>query len=382
LTGSPRISTARARLYQTVRTAHLERAHELTPAAIIYRSRRYDFDVSLADGLQLVEAGPARAALTLATSRVIQLEINEPLMRSSVRGTALALAALRLRELLGGPHTTVVAYAIGNDDPTRGSTTRRARISIRLDLVLMRYLWRRVDRIAYGTTAARTTYREVLGAPPPSQAETLIQALPRVCECADGTQPRDPLRLVFLGAFVERKGFPLLLDAWPLLRSRVPGASLTLVGKGRLQPLAERAAATDDSIELVIDPSRAEIHRRLAGCRVLALPSQPTPSWREQVGLPIVEGLSHGCAIVATTETGLAHWLTDHGHGVLDTPTTPEALADALALALTSGPQPADITASLPAVDGRLAADEWMFAGMPGEQGTPVRRKAHRAQGR
>jgi glycosyltransferase involved in cell wall biosynthesis len=162
----------------------------------------------------------------------------------------------------------------------------------------------------------------------------------------------------------------------------LPGATLTLLGKGRLEPLAERAAALDDSIDLVIDPSRTEIHRRLAGSRALALPSQPTPSWREQVGLPIVEGLSHGCAIVATSETGLAGWLKDHGHGVLDTPTTPEALANALAWALTSGPQPVDIIASLPAVDGRLAADEWMFAGTPGEQLAPVRRKAHRAQSR
>lgn len=379
LTRSPRIKTQRARLYQTVRTAHLERAHELTPAAIIYGARRYDFDVSLMDGLELVEANPVRAALILATSQVTQLEINEPLMRSSARGTALALAGLRLRELLGGPRTTVVSYAIGNDDPTRNRSTPRERISARVDLALMRFLWRRVDRMAYGTQASRNTYRDVLGSPPPRQTEMLIEALPRACFCADGAEPRDSLRLVFLGAFVERKGFPLLLDAWPLVRAVVPGATLTLLGKGRLQPLAERAAGLDDSIDLVIDPSRAEIHRRLAGSRVLALPSQPTPSWREQVGLPIVEGLSHGCAIVATTETGLAGWLRDHGHGVLDVPTTPEALADAITAVMTSGPEPADITASLPAIDGRLAADEWMFEGTSVEQVTQVRKRAHRA---
>jgi glycosyltransferase involved in cell wall biosynthesis len=363
LASARRITGTRVRLYQTVRTAHLERAHDLAPATIVFGSRRYDFEADLTSGLELIQASPARAALLLATSGVTELEINEPLMRSSARATTLALAALRLRELFGGPPITVVAYAIGNDDPTRGRLTPWKRLSARLDLALMRFVWRRVDRIAYGTHAARATYQRILGSPPPRQAETLIEALPAACSCLESSGPRDPRRVVFLGAFVERKGFPLVLEAWPLVRAALPGARLTILGKGRLQALAERAALADDSIDLVIDPPRTEIHRRLAESRVLSLPSQPSPHWREQVGLPIVEGLSHGCSVVTTTETGLAAWLHDHGHEVVDTPTTAAALAEALVAGITSGPEHGDVVASLPPVDGRLAADEWMFAG-------------------
>jgi glycosyltransferase involved in cell wall biosynthesis len=365
LTRDRRVRITRARLYQTVRTAHLERAHELAPATIVFGSRRYDFDADLTSGLELIQAGPVRAALLLATSEVTELEINEPLMRSSARATALALAALRLRELFGGPPTKVVAYAIGNDDPTRGSLTLRERLSARLDLALMRFVWRRVDRIAYGTHVARATYQRILGSPPTRQAETLIEALPAACSCVESSGPRDPGRVVFLGAFVERKGLPLVLEAWPFVRAALPGARLTILGKGRLQALAERAGLADGSIDLVIDPPRTEIHRRLAESRVLVLPSQPSPHWREQLGLPIVEGLSHGCSVVTTTETGLATWLHDHGHEVVDTPTREEALAEAVVRAISSGPEHGDVAASLPPVDGRLAADEWMFAASP-----------------
>ena len=80
-----RTASSRVRLYETVRTAHLERARELAPASIVYRRRRYDFDPAVAAGLDLIEAGPVGAAVVLARSDVRELEINEPLMVSSLR---------------------------------------------------------------------------------------------------------------------------------------------------------------------------------------------------------------------------------------------------------------------------------------------------------
>ena len=64
------------------------------------------------------------------------------------------------------------------------------------------------------------------------------------------------------------------------------------------------------------------------------LPSQPTSAWREQVGLPIVEGLSYGCTIVTTTETGLAGWLSEHRHRVLPADANEAQLAAAIIDAL------------------------------------------------
>ncbi|MFP3393480.1 glycosyltransferase family 4 protein, partial [Brevibacillus sp. SIMBA_076] len=118
----------------------------------------------------------------------------------------------------------------------------------------------------------------------------------------------------FLGAFEERKGLPLLLAAWPLVRERRPDARLLVMGKGALEVLAREAVAIDASIELLVDPSRDTISGALAGAKALVLPSQRRPRWREQVGLPIVEGLAAGCVVVTTSETGLADWLTEEGH--------------------------------------------------------------------
>jgi glycosyltransferase involved in cell wall biosynthesis len=374
--GPKRLQLDRARLYDQVRTAHLERAHRLTPAAIVYGSRRYDFDDRLAEGLGVIQAGNIAAAALLARSGVTVLEVNEPLNIAALPRTVLVLAALRLRGMFTRRHPLVVTYAIENMDPfgLGEFTKRRTRIRRRIERRLARFVWRRIDRIAYGTAAARALYRAIF--PVARRAETLISALPESCTCESWTA-REPHRVVFLGALNERKGFPLLLDAWPLIRERDPRAQLTILGKGPLEERAAAAARTDPSIELVIDAPRDEIHRQLGRSQVLTLPSQPRPDWREQVGLPIIEGLAHGCSIVTTTETGIAGWLTEHGHGVIDPRCMPAEFAASILHQLEGGASAQLILASLPREDGRLAADRWMFA--PADAASPPAPQATQA---
>ncbi|MCY7404854.1 MAG: glycosyltransferase [Cryobacterium sp.] len=356
---SSRIRTDRARLYRTLRSAHLERAHELPPAVILFRIKRYDFHEELARGLVVVQAHPLRAAWLLARSPVTTLEIGEPLMLSSVWASALAISALRLRALLGGRRAIIESYALENADPFERELGARARLRRGLNGVAARFVWRQTDRIVFGTDASRVTYRTALPEPTRDAISAVIPALPARCTCTpDGDV--DGSRVVVLGAFAPRKGLPNILAAWPLVTAALPQARLTLIGKGALENRARQAVAGDPTIELLIDPPRGEIHRQLRRARVLTLPSQPTATWREQVGLPIVEGLAHGCHIVTTTETGLATWLTEHGHDVVAPGCTPQQLADAVVHALQA-PRPA--ADDLPAVDGRLAADAWLFAG-------------------
>ncbi|OMH31370.1 glycosyltransferase [Tersicoccus sp. Bi-70] len=356
----------RVRVYESVRTAHLERAAALRPASILYRVRRYDFDAALADGLPLVQAGPLRTARLLWGSAPRELEVNEPLMLSAVPAAALAVAAVRVSDLFRRrPRTRVVSYAIGNADPfpppsaSAGLKSRVRRVGER---ALAHWLWHRLDVVVFGTDGARETYRRALGT---TRARLLtVPALPEPCSCAamEGTHDGDRAgRVLFLGALSERKGVDLLLQAWPVVRRARPDARLRIVGKGALQGTVEAAAATDPSIEVLIDPPRARIHVELAAAAVLALPSQPSRTWREQVGLPIVEALAHGTRVVTTTETGLADWLTEHGHRVVDGHADAAVLADALIAALASGPSPDEVRAGLPARDGRLAADDAMF---------------------
>ena len=354
--------TGRARLYQTVRTAHLERAHTLAPATILYRATRYDFDRTLVGDLDLVPAGPVRAAWLLARSGVRQLEVNEPLMLRSLTRTALAIAVLRLRYLIGGPRTRIVSYAIENADPFDRSASGRARLIRRAHRLLSGFVWSSLDRVAFGTESAQRTYGAAFaGRPGPAQCAE-IPALPAPCTCP-GHGADDTPRVLFLGALSARKGFPQLLDAWPYLKVRLPDARLTILGTGPLADQARALADADSAVDLHINPARAEIHAHLRRSTVLILPSQPAPGWREQVGLPICEGLAHGCTIVSSTETGLAAWLAAHGHTTLEPSVAPDDWARALDVALRHRRSRDVVLGDLPEVDGRLAADAWLFGG-------------------
>lgn len=350
----------RVRLYQTLRTAHLERAIELAPATILYRERRYDFDEDLAGRLDLVRAGPLRIAGLLLRHRIDEFEINEPLMRSSVRGTAAALAAVRLRDLLTRRRTSVVTYAIDNLDTFAAPVSGlRSRLRRTVDLLLTRLVWRSVDRIVFGTPGAREVYRSRL--PARRAVQTTILALPRPCPTCP-TQEADGHRVVFLGALSDRKGFPLVMAAWPGIRAEVGDAAITIIGKGPLEDRARAWAARESNVDLIVDPPRSTIHRELSRAAVLVLPSQPQPAWREQVGLPLTEALAHGVPVVTTSQTGLADWLVEHGHGVIPAPGTAAELAAAVIAQLTRGPSRSSVLDPLPARDGRLAADDWLFA--------------------
>jgi glycosyltransferase involved in cell wall biosynthesis len=169
--------------------------------------------------------------------------------------------------------------------------------------------------------------------------------------------------VTFVGAFDERKGLRQLLAAWPQVLEARPGTPLRLLGKGGLARLALDAQDAYDDVTVLLDPERSAIHEAMRSSKVVVLLSQPSATWREQVGLPIVEGLSHGCEIVTTTETGLADWLREHGHQVLDARTSgPAEVAAAVHRSLDADRTPADVVTDLPPEDGRLAADRWMFA--------------------
>jgi glycosyltransferase involved in cell wall biosynthesis len=354
------------RIYETLRSAHLERAHELADCTIYYRTRRSDFDPSLAQGLDLIRTGTAGMVLSLLFSDVRAIEVNEPLMRPGIVRSALAVAALRLRAAVTRTPLRVCSYAIENLAPAP-TPSLRGRWRYARDRRLGRWLFRRLDRIAFGTSAARRLYGETYG--PVTDTErrntALIPAIPHPCPCPSTEPPVDriPDTVVFLGALTERKGVPLLLSAWPQVAREQPGARLVVIGSGPLLSAVQAVAADNPGVDVHVDPPRAEIHRILRTATVLVLPSQRRPHWREQVGLPLVEALAHGVRVVTTDETGLADWLRSHGHRVLPAATDPAALAEAIGLSLRGGPDPAAVLADLPSTDGRLAADEWLFAG-------------------
>lgn len=97
---------------------------------------------------------------------------------------------------------------------------------------------------------------------------------------------RHPLRVTFLGRDEPRKGLDVLLEAWPIVRDRVPEAELVVMGADR---------GTDDLTWMgrVDDPVKAET---LCSSAVFVSPN----TGGESFGITLVEAMSAGAAVVAS----------------------------------------------------------------------------------
>jgi glycosyltransferase involved in cell wall biosynthesis len=121
--------------------------------------------------------------------------------------------------------------------------------------------------------------------------------------------------LVFVGAATDpRKNIGLLLDAFALLRRRVPRARLRLVGAPPAGPLP----AGVEAIGLV--PSVAE-HIRDAALLVL-------PSLQEGFGVVVAEALACGVPVVTAPSRGPEQLVRESGGGVVLEGFDPGELAD------------------------------------------------------
>ena len=147
------------------------------------------------------------------------------------------------------------------------------------------------------------------------------------------------------------------MRAWDEINRRGSSLHLSILGDGDLANDLAMWANEAENVEFRRSPSREEIHAELRAARVVVLLSKSEKYWREQIGLPLLEGLAHACRIVTTSQTGIADWLMDHGHFVIDDASNPALAADAIQAAATMGVWSTD---DLPDVNGRAAAAAWM----------------------
>jgi glycosyltransferase involved in cell wall biosynthesis len=358
------MTARRFRIHDKTRTGSLELVKTLTPAVFLYRRRNYDFDEQLAMDVGAHQAGRLRTAWRIARERPDIVELNEPAMIEAWPSTLLYTAVILLLNWLPGRKIAVVTYAIENGDVARSlSSYSRLPLPVSSFLVarVMAFLALPITRMAFGSDGARTVYASLL----PRSASAAIASrtfmeLPKPC---DQCEPAKEHAVAFVGSFEERKGVHKLLDAWAEPALARSGARLSVLGKGPLEHVVRARAGTLPNVDVTVDPAREVIHRVLANAKVLVLFSQPTARWREQIGRPIMEGLAHGCEIVASTETGLADWLGRQGHRVLDPGATSSDLASAIGAALRSARSPDAVTKALPRQNQRVSADSWLMLG-------------------
>jgi len=142
-----------------------------------------------------------------------------------------------------------------------------------------------------------------------------------------GDEPPDGPLLVGCGRLVEQKGFPYLIDAFALVRERVPGAGLWIVGEGAdraalEQQIANRSLA--DSVRLL--GFRDNPYRYMAAADIFVL-----SSIFEGFGNVVAEAMACGTAVVSTDcPYGPSEIITDGVNGLLVPPRDVPALAAAI----------------------------------------------------
>lgn len=351
------------RVWDVLRTQQLEFAYRLTPGLLLYRRQSYDFDPSAVDPAQVQHSSTLRTGWKILTGRYDVLELIEPGQLPAWPQILVNVTAYRVNRAVRRGHPMSVLYAIDNLN-VRDDFIARVRLprSIAGPVfdVIYRYLLGPVDRIVYGTTGAKENYARLAGRTATRIESTLINELDEPCNCGP-LDEKDEHLLLFVGAFDERKGIRLLMQVWPHVAVARPDIRFVIVGKGALAGEVEQWARDRPDVDYQPDPPRAQVHAWYRRARVVVLLSQPTLSFREQVGLPITEGLSHGCLICATSQTGVADWLREHGHLVVEHDDAAAHIAEQLVKVFAASMRPADVLADLPTTTTRIQADRWLY---------------------
>jgi starch synthase len=123
---------------------------------------------------------------------------------------------------------------------------------------------------------------------------------------------------LFAGYDFERKGGHVLLEAWPLVRRRLPQAQLRIAS-------VDKHPRLPDGVEWLGRLSRPELNARYAEASVFVLPSLFEP-----FGLVFAEAMGSGLPCVATHTCGVPEIVLDGETGLLVPFSDPDALAEAL----------------------------------------------------
>ncbi len=141
-------------------------------------------------------------------------------------------------------------------------------------------------------------------------------------------------RILFLGRLDARKGIEILIAAMPAVLKSVPGATLSVVGRGPMEQsarsLAERLGVSR-SVEFAGSVAQDDLPRRYAGSSVYCAPTLGG----ETLGIVLLEAMASGAPVVASRIPGYDETVRDGIDGLLVPPADPASLAASLVRVLT-----------------------------------------------
>jgi glycosyltransferase involved in cell wall biosynthesis len=244
----------------------------------------------------------------------------------------------------GRPYSCWVATTIASEWTGRApglASSRRAMAAA--SIPVLRSIERRVlhgAQALYATSAASCALVAAAAERPESEVNVLPVPIDTSCFYpADDSLWREALEgpvLTFVGrADDPRKNVGLLLDAFELIRKRLPSARLRLVGR-------EPRGRVPNGVEIVgVVPDVAAELRRAA---IFVL-----PSLQEGFGIVAAEALATGLPVVATPSGGPEELLTASGGGLVLSSFSADELAETIATLVADSGTASEMRASGPA---------------------------------
>jgi teichuronic acid biosynthesis glycosyltransferase TuaC len=151
--------------------------------------------------------------------------------------------------------------------------------------------------------------------------------------------PLDKPLAIYVGNLKPEKGVIDLGKAWAGVVKHVPDATLLVIGDGPLKGELEAVTQTlGERVRLVPRQPLDQISLYMAAADILVLPShfEGTPN-------VVLEALASGRRVVATSVGGVPDLITSQTLGTLVPSGDPDALANAIAVALRSPYDPAEV---------------------------------------
>ena len=150
---------------------------------------------------------------------------------------------------------------------------------------------------------------------------------------AAGREAARRLGLLYVGRLSRQKGADVLVEAFAHVLTRVPDATLTLVGDGPERPrllALVRTLGLEPRITFLGALAQEHLPRLYRESACTVVPSRADASGEEGQGLAAIEAMACGCPVVASRSGGLTSLLDDDARGLLVPPGDSGALAAAL----------------------------------------------------
>lgn len=167
--------------------------------------------------------------------------------------------------------------------------------------------------------------------------------------------------LVALGRLVHEKGFDLLIESFRRIADRYPEWSLTIFGEGPERPKLEEQVRSAGLIGRVHLPGRiVEPMRVLPHADAFVLSSR-----YEVFGMALIEAMSLGLPVVSfACPSGPPTIVRDGVDGLLVSPGSPEALADAMSRIMDDPGERERLGMEARAIQSRFSPEtvSWMWA--------------------